>query len=557
MSRRIFPCLASALLPLVVSALPQLWVKLTQFPKEGYLESLKLLPQLNVRLTDDVRTAPVPEDFVSISLETKCLGALWNTFENVPRQSYSRLMTLLQSQSNGRGPNIRIGGDSSDYTAYLPDVSPLPLGISYSFKDSDFSAMQAVSLFNGTITLGLNFLSPFWYNNTVFPGGSGPNGTAYGLATLQALVAHGIALDSPLLDSIELGNEPDIFWMVVARPIGYSPYAFNQESASYIQALQRTFPEYDFLKRPIIQAGVLCCQGSDGFNSTWLPSYLKELLPYSKSFSYHNYPWNRIVDPWVSVYSLLSVDAISQNYENWTIAAIQEVNQQGQGRIPFVVGEGNSIGSGGKANVSDVYGAALWSIDQAFYMASLGIQRWNVHGCDKSGLYSPVIYKEGPGVPDTPQVQPVFYGMWATSQAMRKQARLTKSEISGDAASNSLISVWSVLDGEGMRRAVVLNKDANATVATNVTVSLPPPFAVGHRVDAPPTALLYRLKTTSSLGVLATNGIVFANQTFDGNTDGSPVGARTAEAVSFDSALQGYNFLVDPAEAVILEIPAF
>lgn len=519
-------------------------------------------PQLVVQLSEAILSDPIPDDFVSISLETKCLGALWNRYVGSggqPRASYARLMTLLQSQSGGRGPNIRVGGDSTDYSAWFPPgtvaassaASALPLGIEYQITNEDFSAMQSVAAFNGTFTLGLNFLSPFWYNGTTFPNGAGPNGTAYGIQTLQGMIANGIPLTSPLLDTIELGNEPDIFWMTNSRPLSYSPYQFNEESAAYLDALLQTFPE--LRNRQIFQAGTFCCQGTASFNSTWLPSYLKQMLPFSKSFSYHNYPYNRIVDPWVSVYSLLAPQALSQNYENWTIAAINEVNaynkaKSGGADVAFTVGEGNSIGSGGKANVSDVYGASLWFVDQSLYMASLGIKRWNVHGCDLHGFYSPVTYIEGPNQPDTPQVKPVFLGMWFAAQAMRKGAQLTQRQVSGDAASNPLISVWSLVDQEGMWRAVVLNKDVNATVATNATVRLP----AGSKV--PSSALVYRLKTTSRLGVLAQSGITFAGQTFDGNDDGTPVGTRTPEVVSFDAGSEGFSFTIAPAEAVILEV---
>ena len=82
----------------------------------------------------------------------------------VARPSFVNLMNLLRSAAGGgavagvRGPNLRIGGNSADKSAYVPAGTPLPLNDTYRITGADFAAYAAaVPLWNGSITPGVNF----------------------------------------------------------------------------------------------------------------------------------------------------------------------------------------------------------------------------------------------------------------------------------------------------------------------------------------------------------------------------------------------------------------
>lgn len=51
-----------------------------------------------------------------------------------------------------------------------------------------------------------------------------------------------------------------------------------------------------------------------------------------------------------------------------------------EGPIPFWIGEGNSCSCGGMPNVSDTFGAALWSLDFLPEVAKAGTIGMNFHG---------------------------------------------------------------------------------------------------------------------------------------------------------------------------------
>lgn len=69
--------------------------------------------------------------------------------ESIEASVFSR---AIPSPRAGLGPNIRIGGDSTDFSVYLPESEPLPAGDLYHITPEDFEAyVTAVPVWNGTV----------------------------------------------------------------------------------------------------------------------------------------------------------------------------------------------------------------------------------------------------------------------------------------------------------------------------------------------------------------------------------------------------------------------
>jgi hypothetical protein len=209
--------------------------------------------------------------------------------------------------------------------------------------------------------------------------------------------------------------------------------------------------------------------------------------------------------------------------------------------IAFRIGEGNTVSCGGRANVSDVFAAALYALDVQAGLAALGVAGWNWHG-GPGAHYAPVSFARPPAPPGPPDVRPLFYGMWAFAAASRGGARIARA---GVAASNGLIKVWA-LRAPALPRApwtlLVIHKDANATGAARVSLAAPPGLAFGSGGGT-----LTRLLAPS---VLARYGVSFAGQTLDGSADGVPVGERVTEAVAVQAGALGFE--VPPASAALV-----
>lgn len=147
-------------------------------------------------VTVDVSTAAsfghgvVPSDFASFSYEVSCAPQMF-IFNGAPRKSFVSLLQQLQAVNGERGPNIRIGGNSADESAYAEGGGPLPDKATYRITKADFASYLAtVPLWKGSVTAGLNFR-----------GGSN--------ATLEH--AHAVALasvipwESGLVEALEVG----------------------------------------------------------------------------------------------------------------------------------------------------------------------------------------------------------------------------------------------------------------------------------------------------------------------------------------------------------------
>ena len=118
---------------------------------------------------------------------------LYDAVRSQPRATTVALMQHLRSYSEGAGPHIRVGGNTADQSEFAATVDA-PLSLTNNTRrilPSDLAALAAsVPLFNGSVTLALNFRDP------VSPA----------LAVTLASAAMS-ALDSLDL-TFEVGNEP-------------------------------------------------------------------------------------------------------------------------------------------------------------------------------------------------------------------------------------------------------------------------------------------------------------------------------------------------------------
>ena len=166
----------------------------------------------------------------------------------------------------------------------------------------------------------------------------------------------------------KVGNEPEGFNGAEGlRPHNWSPRDFAREFSAHASALAAagmpTVP-------PRLQGFVL--GGNDSaFNAFW-PNFTAEFAPQLASVSRHHYALDGCgsgAPP--SVWDLLATDpSFLRPYAAAAASA----------RVPFVVGEANSVSCGGLRGVSDVFGAALWALDFLLGCAALNASQVNMHG---------------------------------------------------------------------------------------------------------------------------------------------------------------------------------
>jgi hypothetical protein len=200
----------------------------------------------------------------------------------------------------------------------------------------------------------------------------------------------------------------------------------------------------------------------------------------------------------------------------------------------FRVSEANSANCGGVRGASNGLASALWGADTLFGLADAGVRSVNFHTFD-GALYAPVdfgLYKgHFAGL-----VHPLFYGMLLFARANPKGARLLPT---GPNPATGALKTWATIDPLGIRRVVIINKDAER--ARTIALRVP-----GGRARASVQRLLGR-------SVTATRGITLAGQGYGpGTFDGKLRGRRDLEHIVRRGS--AFRVVVPPGSAALVAV---
>jgi hypothetical protein len=457
-------------------------------------------------------SAPIPPDMASFSWETPCALQMLGESGAFPRASTVNLLEQLRAASGGgRGPNLRIGGNSGDCSAYIPNTSvPLPTNDTYRITPADVKSWSSVPPeFNGSVTVGLNFRNP--------------NDPSLAVALAEAVLA---GMPASTLAGFEIGNEPDLYFESGMRPRSYNFSSYDGEWSMYAAALPAGAPK---------QGLAYACDGPSHPLDASMPTFIKEHAGKgTPSFSLHYYPLDGNASPPPTIAQLLA------NESSAKVASYASLVQDAvQGGARFVLGEANSAYGGGAWNLSNTFASALWAVDTLFWASLVNISRINFHGCP-TGAYTPIAYKNASNAAEPPDVRPLFYGMLAFSHAAANASAHMPASIT---STNPAIVAWPTLGADGVYRVTVIHKDVLATEPVRVTL-LPPRGTIAH--------CFATVRTLAASGGAASHyGVTWDGFTFDGSVNGNPLGNSTAYTVP----LNGPSFAVisvQPATAVLI-----
>jgi hypothetical protein len=188
------------------------------------------------------------------------------------------------------------------------------------------------------------------------------------------------------------------------------------------------------------------------------------------------------------------------------------------------ISESASFSAGGTPGVSDVYGAALWSLDYMFTAALNGCQGINFHGGGQSP-YSPIV-DNGTAVQ---RVGPEFYGLKMFS--LLPHGNVVPATVT--LASNINFTAYGVRQADGVFSALLNNKDTTNTVTVSINLG---PGVTG--------AQLIQL---TGLSLYSASGYTLGGATI--NPDGSWTGGVQAMLPATNGQL---TVLVPPISAFLL-----
>ena len=391
--------------------------------------------------------AAIPPDFVSFSWETlNAATMLYDAVSGGPRAPQIALMRHLASYSGGRGPAVRVGGNSADLSEYATSpTAPFALvNDTMRIQASDLAALAAsVPLFNGSVTVALNMRSP-----------SQP-----GLVAVPHATAAMAALGWGLLEGFEVGNEADVYVANNIRPAGYGSQAFAAEFSVYAAALGAAGVPLRRLRAPSTQGTAA------SWNASWLPPFLAAVATRDGNLSAvatHFYTLSvctaaQLASP-PKAADLLADDPASATAKAMARLAPLAAAAAAVG-LPYHVGEGAAVACSGSPGTADSMPAALWALDALYRLSQANVSRFHFHGGptgDNSAVTFPVIGLNPTRWNPVPQVAPLFYGLAAFNFAAANNARALPCT---NASATGAVRCWAVLDAAGSRRVVLINKD--------------------------------------------------------------------------------------------------
>lgn len=187
------------------------------------------------------------------------------------------------------------------------------------------------------------------------------------------------------LDYWEYGNEPDLFHASGYRPLNYSNADYVAEwlnGTSHIeQVVRQACPSLQGTK---FMAPSMAGVGANGYNTLDPVKVFADDLNADNNIgiiSSHNYMG-------VSTFPGITLQGTLMNHTNVIAKAEAQVNVSRNiaalggnlaPRVPFILGEHNSLARQGRPGLSNTFGAALWGVDWNLYLASQNISRSHMH----------------------------------------------------------------------------------------------------------------------------------------------------------------------------------
>ncbi|KAL9620048.1 MAG: hypothetical protein Q9160_005426 [Pyrenula sp. 1 TL-2023] len=522
---------------------------------------------LQLSATPGDASSPIPESFVSFSIEFAFFPDFAGTPDNPNTLSYNLLSSL--ANLTGSFPVIRVGGNTQDYALYDPNLQTATNG-TYTSRSADYPTILSIG-------------SPFFDSYNTWPGvqfvhgfNLAKNGTE-GFNSLIATVPLACkALSNNNLAYWELGNEPDLYTRDV-RPADWKEQAYVDEWLNKTRAIKPVLTEAcpDLADQYAYMAPSFAGEGN-GLDAvrTWEDGL--DADGDIAQISIHNYIGGA-TQPGVTLRGTLlnhtSTTTSAARFLNVSrlLAPLssQPPNPSSPAPLPFILGETNSLYNEGAPGLSNSFGAALWVIDFNLYCAANNVSRVHMHQGTgyRYGAWNPVESVNGDGVPTTKGTKPPFYGSLFVAAVLgdlvSQEVRVEEIELEG-----VYEAAYAAYVDERLARVAIVNaNEYNYTVngTLNGAVNPVPRPTRKYTLSVPPACTANNATGTGTIGVqrLTANGSdSITGIAWDGSSynweldDGRPVGlanGTTGEVIEV-GANGEVGVGVRDSEAVILNL---
>ncbi|EMD69915.1 glycoside hydrolase family 79 protein [Bipolaris sorokiniana ND90Pr] len=376
---------------------------------------------------------------------------------------------LLQNLADysGAPPHIRLGGNTQDYMLFEADNQRFAWNAN---KNSQAQGTKAAD----AMIIGPNYFTALDRFPKDTPVTFGLN-MAYMESDWETRITDmaKAAIDgmkNVKLYSFEVGNEPDLWLQNMFRAGAWSGSTYTTQwldrcEVVYERVLKNANLPSSFFEAPatastigttfeiaqLVDDGIMEGRNGDNFLATW---------------NQHDYYYFIGVTPTpLTLDELMDLDTTNVQFKYWE----KQVGIALKTGLPYVLREMSSVGPIGMPFVSDVFGAALWTMNFFLYAASIGISSVQMHMTDNSNAsaWQPIpMYGR-----DTSFVRPQYYAHAAVAQIIGNGNGTTqiKTERTSDvgAGYDGRIRVYSAYANDKLQSVTMINaKQVNASTST-------------------------------------------------------------------------------------------
>jgi hypothetical protein len=385
-------------------------------------------PAVTVQVDSSHVVRTVPRSFLGISTEWDSVQAYAGSG---PRRNVALRALLAPLVARTGGLALRVGGDTADQAWWNPRGRPRPATVLQDVTPATLDAVGWLArTLGGPVTLDVNL-----------PLGEPSNARALAAAARRRL-------PRGALDTVEIGNEPDLYtrarrWRVpghlhirVRKRANYGPADYRRAALRYLSVLSA----------PPQAAPHLAIAGFAG-RAWWpmLPGLIAAAVGRVGALSGHLYALPRCGGQAPPASWLLTAPASRARAASMApLVAIAERH-----RLPVRVTELNSAACGGRPHFSDSFASALWLTDTLFALLREGVDQADVHtwAHARYGLFDVA------GTRAT--ARPPLTAIAAFARAAPPGSRLVATRTSGDR-----LRAWATVDRAGIERVALIAPDA-------------------------------------------------------------------------------------------------
>lgn len=485
-------------------------------------------PTFSASITIDPNTnyGTIPQSFMGISHE-------WPYVEELAaRPEYIDLVKKMGSFGNGP-PVIRIGGGSTDKLTSVPDAK-VWTALNKLYRDA-----------NVRYIVGL----PFEKMNTALAK------AMYDRARKE--------LPSDAILSFEVGNEPNFY----GGGNQYVRCCFIEDWGKFVPEVACADPSKAVVDSAMggVGSDLSTCELGAFAGPVWGHVNIRPL-----TLDWFLYSHGRWIDlatvHWYkatsqednTAESLMDEGPVRREMQNFR-ELVRVAAKHGK---PLRAAEMNTISNSGKDGVSNVFAAALWTLDASLEVAAAGGSGVNFHQGAGQNLYTGILRwttagGEGGGDKlNPPIVKPPYYGYLAFGQAVKSGSRFVR--VSQSSGVPELLKVFPLQDagGSGGLRVVLINKDGKQGGWVSLLVA-GAGGGGGASTSSLPAATVTRMvaKGVDPLNVKEADAITLGGVWLD--VGGVVKGRETTETVRARSGPGGaaWRVYMPPGSAAIVEIP--